>query len=220
MPISNRRLRRRLVPRRVGIFTAAMLATALLGIPALAQNYAPPPPADRPPPPPPARTDNPGLVDEIQKLLKTPSSLLPSFGSDSKDAPPPPPPTPPPPPQQSPAGPPASSQTAPPPPPPPIGGRPPSPPPAPPPPPAPAASSAPIVPSMVSGRQVCPAAPGSGADCQAAADILCRSKGYGGGKSLGVDATEKCSAKVLIPGRPREPGDCRTENFVTRAWCQ
>lgn len=178
MPISNRRLRRRLVPRRVGIFTAAMLATALLGIPALAQNYAPP--ADRPPPPPPARTNNPGLVDEIQKLLKTPSSLLPStsllpsFGSDSKEAPPP----------------------------------------------APAASSAPIVPSMVSGRQVCPAAPGSGPDCQAAADILCRSKGYGGGKSLGVDATEKCSAKVLIPGRPREPGDCRTENFVTRAWCQ
>ena len=202
MPISNRSLRWRLVPRRVGIFTAAIFATALLGGPALAQNYAPPPPADRPPPPPPpARSDNPGLVDEIQKLLKTPSSLLPStsllpsFGSDSKDAPPPPPPNPPPPP-------------------PPPGGRPP------PPPPAPPASSAPIVPSMVSGRQVCPAAPGSGADCQAAADILCRSKGYGGGKSLGVDATEKCSAKVLIPGRPREPGDCRTENFVTRAWCQ
>lgn len=32
MPISNRRLRRRLVPRRVGIFTAAMLATALVSI--------------------------------------------------------------------------------------------------------------------------------------------------------------------------------------------
>lgn len=218
MPISNRSLRWRLVPRRVGIFTAAIFATSLLGGPALAQNYTPPPPADRPPPPPPpARSDNPGLVDEIQKLLKTPSSLLPStsllpsFGSDSKDAPPPNPPPPPPP---SPASPPASSQAASPPPPPPPGGRPP------PPPPAPAASSAPIVPSMVSGRQVCPAAPGSGADCQAAADILCRSKGYGGGKSLGVDATEKCSAKVLIPGRAREPGDCRTENFVTRAWCQ
>lgn len=224
MPISNRSLRWRLVPRRAGIFTAAIFATALLGGPALAQNYAPPPPADRPPPPPPpARSDNPGLVYEIQKLLKTPSSLLPStsllpsFGSDSKDAPPPPPPNPPPPPPPSPAGPPASSQAASPPPPPPPGSRPPVPPPAPP---APAASSAPIVPSMVSGRQVCPAAPGSGADCQAAADILCRSKGYGGGKSLGVDATEKCSAKVLIPGRPREPGDCRTENFVTRAWCQ
>ncbi|NEX00079.1 hypothetical protein DY467_25225, partial [Rhodopseudomonas sp. BR0G17] len=79
MPISNRSLRWRLVPRRVGIFTAAIFATALLGGPALAQNYAPPPPADRPPPPPPpARSDNPGLVDEIQKLLKTPSSLLPS----------------------------------------------------------------------------------------------------------------------------------------------
>ncbi|RED38861.1 hypothetical protein BJ123_103224 [Rhodopseudomonas thermotolerans] len=77
-----------------------------------------------------------------------------------------------------------------------------------------------MVPSVVTGHQVCPVVPGSGPNCQAAADILCRSKGYTLGKSLGVDSTEKCSAKVLIPGRPREPGDCRTENFVTRAWCQ
>ncbi|MCD0423961.1 hypothetical protein LOC51_42680 [Rubrivivax sp. JA1024] len=143
------------------------------------------------------------MVDEIKKLLKTPSSLLPSksllpsFGSDSKDAPAPPAnPQPP-----SPASPPQAT----------------APQPVPPPPPSP---SSPIVPEMVSGRQICPVVPGSGPDCQAAADILCRSKGYRLGKSLGVDATEKCSAKVLIPGRPREPGDCRSENFVTRAWCQ
>jgi len=77
-----------------------------------------------------------------------------------------------------------------------------------------------MVPSMVTGHQPCPPTPAGGADCQAATDALCRSKGYGSGKSLSVDATEKCSAKVLIPGRPREPGDCRSENFVTRAWCQ
>ena len=31
---------------------------------------------------------------------------------------------------------------------------------------------------------------------------------------------EKCSPKVFIPGRQREPGDCKTENYVTRAVCQ
>ena len=37
---------------------------------------------------------------------------------------------------------------------------------------------------------------------------------------LDTDAAEKCSPKVFIPGRKRKPGDCRTENFVTRALCQ
>ena len=73
---------------------------------------------------------------------------------------------------------------------------------------------------MIDGRQVCPSSANGAADCGAGATILCRSKGYQQGRSLAVDATEKCSAKVLIPGRTREPGDCRTENFVTRAWCQ
>ncbi|MFT4277120.1 MAG: hypothetical protein QM576_12245 [Rhodopseudomonas sp.] len=193
MPVSNRMLRRYLVPRRAGVVAATLVAIVLIGAPAAAQSSPPPsPPADQPPPPAPQRSDDPGLVDEIKKLLKTPSSLLPSksllpsFGSDSKDAPAPP------------AAPPPPSPTSPPPP----------------------SPSSPIVPEMVSGRQICPVVAGSGPDCQAAADILCRSKGYRLGKSLGVDATEKCSAKVLIPGRPREPGDCRSENFVTRAWCQ
>lgn len=203
MSVPNRMLRRCLVPPRVGAVVATMVAIVLLGAPASAQSSPPPsPPTDQPPPPVPPRSDNPGLVDEIQKLLKTPSSLLPSksllpsFGSDSKDAPAPPANPPPPPP----ASPPQAASPA--------------------PPPSPPAPSSPMVPEVVSGHQVCPVVQGSGADCQAAADILCRSKGYRLGKSLGVDSTEKCSAKVLIPGRPRQPGDCRTENFVTRAWCQ
>ncbi|MDO9060097.1 MAG: hypothetical protein Q7U92_13900, partial [Bradyrhizobium sp.] len=57
-------------------------------------------------------------------------------------------------------------------------------------------------------------------DCKAAADKLCQSKGHTEGKSLDTDAAEKCSAKVYLPGRKREPGDCRTENYVTRALCQ
>lgn len=74
--------------------------------------------------------------------------------------------------------------------------------------------------SMVSGRMVCPVSANGAPDCKAGADKLCQSKGYKEGKSLDTDAAEKCSAKVYLPGHKREPGDCRTENYVTRALCQ
>ena len=57
-------------------------------------------------------------------------------------------------------------------------------------------------------------------DCKAGADKLCQSKGYKEGKSLDTDAAEKCSPKVYLPGYKRQPGDCKTENYVTRALCQ
>ena len=74
--------------------------------------------------------------------------------------------------------------------------------------------------SMVKGRAACLVAANGAPDCKAGADKLCQSKGFKEGKSLDTDAAEKCSPKVFIPGRKREPGDCRTENFVTRALCQ
>ena len=74
--------------------------------------------------------------------------------------------------------------------------------------------------AMVSGRSACPAAADGTPDCKSAADQLCKAKGYGEGKSLNTDSAEKCSAKVLIPGRKRKPDDCRTDNYVTSALCQ
>jgi hypothetical protein len=74
--------------------------------------------------------------------------------------------------------------------------------------------------TMVSGRAVCPASPNGAPDCKQAADKLCQGKGYKEGKSLNADSAESCSAKVLIPGRERKPGDCRTDTFVTSALCQ
>lgn len=74
--------------------------------------------------------------------------------------------------------------------------------------------------AMASGRVVCPASPNGGPDCKLAADQLCQSRGYREGKSLNADSAEKCSAKVLIPGRQRKPDDCRTDTFVTSALCQ
>ncbi len=73
---------------------------------------------------------------------------------------------------------------------------------------------------MVTGRMGCPVSANGAPDCKAGADKLCQSKGYQEGKSLDTDAAEKCSAKAYLPGRKREPGDCRTENYVTRALCQ
>ena len=74
--------------------------------------------------------------------------------------------------------------------------------------------------SSVTGRMACPVAADGTSDCKAAADKLCQTKGFKEGKSLTTEATEKCSPKIFIPGRKREPGDCRNENFVTRALCQ
>lgn len=74
--------------------------------------------------------------------------------------------------------------------------------------------------TMVSGRAACPVSSNGGPDCKQAADQLCQSKGYKEGKSLNADSAEKCSAKVLIPGRARKPDDCRTDTFVTSALCQ
>ena len=73
---------------------------------------------------------------------------------------------------------------------------------------------------MVTGRMGCPVSANGAPDCTAGADKLCQSKGYKEGKSLDTDAAEKCSAKAYLPGHKREPGDCRTENYVTRALCQ
>lgn len=74
--------------------------------------------------------------------------------------------------------------------------------------------------TMVSGRVACPISTNGAPDCKPAADQLCQSNGYKEGKSLNADSSEKCSAKVLIPGRQRKPDDCRTDTFVTRALCQ
>jgi hypothetical protein len=73
---------------------------------------------------------------------------------------------------------------------------------------------------MVSGRTACMVSSNGAPDCKSGADKLCQSRGYKEGKSLDIDAAEKCSPIVYLPGHKRNPGDCKTENFVTRALCQ
>ena len=132
-------------------------------------------------PAPPRREENPGLINEIEKLFEKSKSLLPPLKSPSEtidDLN-------------------ASAKSA-----------------------GDSLSTMAKPSIVVSGRAACTVAANGAPDCKAGADRLCQSKGHKEGKSLDVDAVEKCSPKVFIPGRKREPGDCKMENYVTKALCQ
>jgi hypothetical protein len=136
---------------------------------------APPAPRQSEPVPPadPAPKQNPGLINEIGKLLEKPASMLPTLKGPREtidDA----------------AG----------------------------------ALSRLTTSPGVKGRAACPLAANGAPDCKAAADKLCRSKGFKEGKSLDVDTARNCSAKALLSGRKPEESECRTETYVTRAVCQ
>jgi hypothetical protein len=75
-------------------------------------------------------------------------------------------------------------------------------------------------PVVVRGRIVCPVAGNGAPDCKAASDKLCQAKGFKEGKSLDTDQAQSCSAAALLSGGNRLPGNCRTDNYVTRALCQ
>jgi len=73
---------------------------------------------------------------------------------------------------------------------------------------------------VVEGRERCVASGEGAPDCQAAANALCRSRGFSGGRSVDFVSAEKCPPAVWLNRRPPAPGECVTEMFVTRALCQ
>jgi hypothetical protein len=70
------------------------------------------------------------------------------------------------------------------------------------------------------GRVRCMVAPNGAPDCVEAAHALCRSKGYGPGKSLEVNTVNKCPTWVWLSGQPAPEGTCTTETYVLQATCQ
>jgi hypothetical protein len=70
------------------------------------------------------------------------------------------------------------------------------------------------------GRVRCAVAPNGAPDCAEAANALCRSKGYGPGKSVDINTADKCPTWVWLSGRPAPEGTCTTETFVLQATCQ
>jgi hypothetical protein len=72
---------------------------------------------------------------------------------------------------------------------------------------------------VMSGHAKCVTAPNGAPDCVAAANALCKDKGFEFGKSLDMTTAEVCPAKALVSGRS-SPGECKDETFVSRALCQ
>jgi hypothetical protein len=72
---------------------------------------------------------------------------------------------------------------------------------------------------VISGHEKCREAPNGAPDCVAAADAICKSKGFQSGKSVDMTTAEVCPAEVYLAGRNSGPG-CRTVTFVSRALCQ
>jgi hypothetical protein len=70
---------------------------------------------------------------------------------------------------------------------------------------------------MIEGRQVCEPAPNGSPDCQAAAEVICKGKGFATGKSADITTSRKCSARALLH---RDDSECRTETVVIKAACQ
>jgi hypothetical protein len=71
----------------------------------------------------------------------------------------------------------------------------------------------------VSGHEKCQLAANGAPDCVAAANAMCKTKGFDSGKSVDMTTADVCPAKVYLSGRSTGP-ECTTETFVSRAICQ
>ena len=71
----------------------------------------------------------------------------------------------------------------------------------------------------ISGHEKCQLAPNGAPDCVAAANAICKAKGFGSGKSLDMTTAEVCPVKVYMSGRSTGP-ECKTDTFVSQALCQ
>lgn len=72
---------------------------------------------------------------------------------------------------------------------------------------------------VVTGHEKCRNAPNGAPDCVAAANTICKAKGFDSGKSMDMTTALVCPPKVLLSGHSSGP-ECRDETFVSRALCQ
>jgi hypothetical protein len=71
----------------------------------------------------------------------------------------------------------------------------------------------------ISGHEQCQVAANGAPDCVAAANTMCKAKGFSSGSSLDMTTAEVCPPKVYMSGRS-SANECKMETFVSRAFCQ
>jgi hypothetical protein len=73
---------------------------------------------------------------------------------------------------------------------------------------------------FASGLEQCGTASNGAPDCRAAAENLCRARGFATGTSIDYQTSEKCPPAYRLSSRERPEGICPLEHFVTRAMCR
>ncbi len=64
---------------------------------------------------------------------------------------------------------------------------------------------------IIEGKERCLLAPNGSPDCNAAAEKICKGKGFASGKSADIESSRKCSARALLS---RSEADCVNETTV------
>jgi hypothetical protein len=72
---------------------------------------------------------------------------------------------------------------------------------------------------VVTGHEKCRLASNGAPDCIAAANDVCKMRGFSSGKSVDMTTAEICPPKAYMQGRSNDAA-CVTETFVSRALCQ
>jgi hypothetical protein len=72
---------------------------------------------------------------------------------------------------------------------------------------------------VVTGHEKCRLASNGAPDCVAAANDVCKTRGFSSGKSVDMTTAEICPPKAYMQGRSNDAA-CVTETFVSRALCQ
>jgi hypothetical protein len=73
---------------------------------------------------------------------------------------------------------------------------------------------------FASGHEQCTLAANGAPDCRAAAENLCRTRGFATGTSVDYVTSEKCPPAYRLSSRERPEGICPMDHFVTRAMCR
>jgi hypothetical protein len=72
---------------------------------------------------------------------------------------------------------------------------------------------------IVEGRETCTVAPNGSPDCNAAAEKICKAKGFAIGTSADIQTNKKCSVRAWL-SRDSSESACTMETIVTKAACQ
>lgn len=73
---------------------------------------------------------------------------------------------------------------------------------------------------LVKQRARCAVAPNGAPDCRRTAVAICRKHGFTSGRTVDIQAEEKCPVTAVLGQHKLSSAQCRTETYVLRSMCE